>query len=371
SRNLPHFSTWSGIGYDFMGLGVYTPINMTSGPSVLGNRIQVINRAITTVGASYVTGVRFKQQESSTMALGAEGVLFDGNSHSASGQARLRGVELVQVPHPRLENIGSSGQDGVIIRPLPYGLRKQVQMEPRAIALSLRGGGGGLRHQSWTWDAKASSGIAGGDETISSVSLDLNGSTRNWTVSPPSPWLVGSTINVRVMIAEKELGFGGDLNAGIVATSLVSLVPDTYEFELLVDPAGNPTGVVHRVTWDTPHDIAITGQASVLGDTIETEMVALTLRSSGPIDFELDSLEFLVTSTSGETVVDILDEVVTWVDVCPGDTNASGATDVEDLLDLLAAWGPCPAPCPTDIDGDNDVDVEDLLDLLAGWGACP
>lgn len=54
----------------------------------------------------------------------------------------------------------------------------------------------------------------------------------------------------------------------------------------------------------------------------------------------------------------------------PGDVNVDGAVDVNDLLDLLAAWGPCPpqpSGCPADQDDDGQVTVTDLLLLLANW----
>ncbi|MCZ6837064.1 MAG: FG-GAP-like repeat-containing protein [Planctomycetota bacterium] len=56
---------------------------------------------------------------------------------------------------------------------------------------------------------------------------------------------------------------------------------------------------------------------------------------------------------------------------CPADSDGSGMVDVQDLLALLAAWGPCPASCPEDYDSSGTVDVVDLLTLLAAWGACP
>jgi len=55
------------------------------------------------------------------------------------------------------------------------------------------------------------------------------------------------------------------------------------------------------------------------------------------------------------------------------DLNGDGVVNVPDLLQLLAAWGPCPDPpaeCPEDINGDGAVDVADLLILLAHWGQC-
>jgi hypothetical protein len=50
----------------------------------------------------------------------------------------------------------------------------------------------------------------------------------------------------------------------------------------------------------------------------------------------------------------------------PGDVNGDGVVDVLDLLEVLAAWGPCPG-CPADINGDGVVNVLDLLEVLANW----
>jgi hypothetical protein len=53
---------------------------------------------------------------------------------------------------------------------------------------------------------------------------------------------------------------------------------------------------------------------------------------------------------------------------CVGDVDESGAVDTEDLVTLLASWGPC--TCPSDIDGNGIVDTADLLTVLASWGPC-
>ncbi|MHC4947705.1 MAG: S8 family serine peptidase [Planctomycetota bacterium] len=53
-----------------------------------------------------------------------------------------------------------------------------------------------------------------------------------------------------------------------------------------------------------------------------------------------------------------------------GDANLDGAVDVADLLLILAAWGPCPAPpaaCPGDFDDSGVVDVTDLTEVLDRW----
>jgi hypothetical protein len=54
---------------------------------------------------------------------------------------------------------------------------------------------------------------------------------------------------------------------------------------------------------------------------------------------------------------------------CAGDLDSTGEVDVFDLLELLAAWGPC-GSCAADLDESGEVDVFDLLMLLAHWGPC-
>jgi hypothetical protein len=56
-------------------------------------------------------------------------------------------------------------------------------------------------------------------------------------------------------------------------------------------------------------------------------------------------------------------------DPCPADFDGNGMVDFQDLLSLLAEWGPC-VDCPEDIDGNGLVDFQDLLEVLATWGDC-
>jgi hypothetical protein len=59
-------------------------------------------------------------------------------------------------------------------------------------------------------------------------------------------------------------------------------------------------------------------------------------------------------------------------EAAPGDLDGNGVVDIADLLDLLAAWGACPAPCPpacsADLDEDCAVGITDVLVLLGNWG---
>jgi hypothetical protein len=50
------------------------------------------------------------------------------------------------------------------------------------------------------------------------------------------------------------------------------------------------------------------------------------------------------------------------------DVNGDGAVDVDDLLAVILAWGPCPdGPCPADVDGSGAIDVDDLVAVILGW----
>ncbi|MHC5005287.1 MAG: hypothetical protein ACYTJ0_19465 [Planctomycetota bacterium] len=54
--------------------------------------------------------------------------------------------------------------------------------------------------------------------------------------------------------------------------------------------------------------------------------------------------------------------------VCTADTNLDGAVDVDDLVDVILAWGGSdPA---ADVDDDGDVDVDDIVAVILAWGPC-
>jgi hypothetical protein len=65
--------------------------------------------------------------------------------------------------------------------------------------------------------------------------------------------------------------------------------------------------------------------------------------------------------------------------VCHGDVappGGDGVVNVNDLLAVINAWGPCPTPpayCPDPAPpgGDGFVNVNDLLAVINAWGTCP
>jgi hypothetical protein len=60
--------------------------------------------------------------------------------------------------------------------------------------------------------------------------------------------------------------------------------------------------------------------------------------------------------------------VESWPLCVAEDVNHDGEVTVNDFLQMLAQWGPCPPACPSDVTGDGVVDYADFLQLLGAWG---
>jgi len=56
-------------------------------------------------------------------------------------------------------------------------------------------------------------------------------------------------------------------------------------------------------------------------------------------------------------------------DSCTGDVTGDGVVGVNDILEVIAHWGPCQG-CDADVTGDGVVGTGDLLAVLDAWGAC-
>jgi hypothetical protein len=54
---------------------------------------------------------------------------------------------------------------------------------------------------------------------------------------------------------------------------------------------------------------------------------------------------------------------------CLGDVNGDGAVNVEDIVEIIVAWGD-PNPGAADLDGDGQAGGSDLAIVLQGWGSC-
>jgi hypothetical protein len=88
------------------------------------------------------------------------------------------------------------------------------------------------------------------------------------------------------------------------------------------------------------------------------------------------TLTFEIISTGTATAILGIDnlDVVTLPSV-PGDVNGDGCVNIDDLLEVVGAWGPCPLsppapPCAPDIVPTGTVDIDDLLLVISSWGGC-
>ena len=124
-------------------------------------------------------------------------------------------------------------------------------------------------------------------------------------------------------------------------------------------------GEGHRVWWFD----AMTGAATMAGEHTRK-------------DYAPDGGHTMTTPASGEDWVLVIDDLAVdfatpgsaplWT---PGDATGDDNVDVNDLLTVIATWGPCTAehaPCPGDLappdGGDEQVDVNDLLAVITNWG---
>jgi hypothetical protein len=84
------------------------------------------------------------------------------------------------------------------------------------------------------------------------------------------------------------------------------------------------------------------------------------------------SYDVLVSNACG--TITSTSATLTVVNSCPADIEPNGGNgfvNIDDLLEIIGEWGPCPAPCPEDIDGNGFVNIDDLLAVINAWGACP
>jgi hypothetical protein len=69
-------------------------------------------------------------------------------------------------------------------------------------------------------------------------------------------------------------------------------------------------------------------------------------------------------------MVDEFHVEATWGPCCWHDVDGDCGVGINDVLELLEAWGTDPGG-PPDFDGDGAVGITDFLGLLGRWGPCP
>jgi hypothetical protein len=83
-------------------------------------------------------------------------------------------------------------------------------------------------------------------------------------------------------------------------------------------------------------------------------------------------IDFLVSAATGSRVYIFAGDIALPV---PGDANGDATVNVDDLVSVILAWGPCDPKgmCPADVAppgppaGDGQVDVDDLILVILNW----
>ena len=217
----------------------------------------------------------------------------------------------------------------------------------------------------------------------------------------------------------------GDVHIGVIPENQVVALCDEVEIHLVVsstDGAPQPFDALDAIlTWDPAHlellsiDDSNAGASFFISDflpdpdginddTTDGEAIYTAFAQPGttveapPLPDELIVTTFVFRAVSvaptgttvalipsqgvfGQTQVLLAGANITGpinheadviIAACVGDFDLNGEVNVDDLLQLLTAWGPClDECCIEDLDGNGLVDVTDLLALLATWGTCP
>ena len=95
-----------------------------------------------------------------------------------------------------------------------------------------------------------------------------------------------------------------------------------------------------------------------------------TILTASSITGEFDAVEFPETDFYTRLGI-VYNETSVELRLFAGsDFNQDGVINIEDFLQVLLNWGPCPEPpaaCPGDTNDSGDVNILDLLRILVDW----
>jgi len=138
--------------------------------------------------------------------------------------------------------------------------------------------------------------------------------------------------------------------------------PDTFRSCYLSMPSPDDSCAIHDVDQDGLVDQA-TDFATFL--TVYTGQLS-DCNQNGVLDM-IDILDGTAADADDNGIID------TCEPTCFGDVDGDGMVGINEFMQVLADWGPCPrlpAPCESDYNRDGIVGINDLLIALSRWGPC-
>ena len=130
-------------------------------------------------------------------------------------------------------------------------------------------------------------------------------------------------------------------------------------------------GITEKLDWIVSNNsFRVIGVAFAPGTYIppqEDPVHLITLHFENVGDVISFTEVIFVNKASEAFEVDASDELIIEP-ACPADINGDSIVNVNDLLEVVGAWGE--ENVPADINGDGDVNVTDLLLVVSMWGPC-
>jgi hypothetical protein len=139
-----------------------------------------------------------------------------------------------------------------------------------------------------------------------------------------------------------------------------------------------PVGVVYEdgQHWDdTAYEIprcAVSAEVTFYQQTTTREYIEFLRDAITDPGNDAGQVAYDLWEAHGRSAPVAMDEAVIELVPQPGyDTDGNGVVNVDDLINVILAWGQCPpapAACPEDTDCDGHVDVDDLINVILHWG---
>ncbi|MHC4990272.1 MAG: cohesin domain-containing protein [Planctomycetota bacterium] len=192
---------------------------------------------------------------------------------------------------------------------------------------------------------------------------------------PPTPvggFFAGQTIDATVSMTNLCGPVSGFLASLQFDPGLVEFKSGTYTddpFRLQVPVDFRLGGVVDLAASINP----ALGQTPSADDALlaQVSFTALADFCVPPIGFRDQDPPSRLIDPIGNPLPGQMLEVLPARPTAIGDINADGVVNVDDLLVVILAWGPCslpPTPCPADVDCNGSVGVDDLVAVILNWG---